>query len=133
MIKYFLSIVFLFGALIAEEKTFIREYTYRASDYDSKVKSRENALAQVKLLLLEEIAVFIKSEFKTENNSSNINNNFNIEEFDSHKISSITAGITQTKILDEKWTENPNFITYQVYHMKDEPTNKYALRWIAKI
>ena len=65
MIKYFLSIVFLFGALIAEEKTFIREYTYRASDYDSKVKSRENALAQVKLLLLEEIAVFIKSEFKT--------------------------------------------------------------------
>ena len=114
MIKCFLSIVFLFGALIAEEKTFIREYTYRASDYDSKVKSRENALAQVKLLLLEEIAVFIKSEFKTENNSSNINNNFNIEEFDSHKISSITAGITQTKILDEKWTGEVYWIKAQI-------------------
>ena len=36
------------------------------------------------------------------------------------------------EILDEKWKENPTLTTYQVYHMKDEPTNKYALRWITK-
>ena len=36
------------------------------------------------------------------------------------------------EILDEKWKENPIFIAHQVYHMKDEPTNEYALRWITK-
>ena len=54
----------LSSSLFADEKTFVREYTYKASDYDSKVTSRANALEQVKRLLLEEISVYMQSEFE---------------------------------------------------------------------
>ena len=56
--------IVLSGFLFATEKTFVREYTYKASDYDSKVTSRANALEQVKRLLLEEVSVYIQSEFE---------------------------------------------------------------------
>ena len=95
--------MFLSGSLFAAEKTFIREYTYQASDYDSKVTSRGNALEEVKRILLEEVAVFLKSEFNTTTRSTGINGDYTLQEFDEHKITSITAGVTETKILDEKW------------------------------
>ncbi len=47
-----LILSFFCALLFAKEKTFVREYTYKASDYDSKVTSRVNALEQVKQLLL---------------------------------------------------------------------------------
>ena len=50
MIKRITLLLFLSGCLFATEKTFVREYTYQASDYDSKVTSRANALKQVKTL-----------------------------------------------------------------------------------
>ena len=62
MIKRITLLLFLSGCLFATDKTFVREYTYQASDYDSKVTSRANALEQVKRLLLEEVSVFMKSE-----------------------------------------------------------------------
>jgi len=39
----------------AENKTYIEEYTYMASDIDSKVSSRAIALEQVKRALLKEL------------------------------------------------------------------------------
>jgi len=103
MIKRITLLLFLSGSLFAAEKTFIREYTYQASDYDSKVTSRGNALEEVKRILLEEVAVFLKSEFNTTTRSTGINGDYTLQEFDEHKITSITAGVTETKILDEKW------------------------------
>jgi hypothetical protein len=44
----------LINTACAQEKTFIREYTYAASDLDSKISSRTIALEQVKRLVLEE-------------------------------------------------------------------------------
>ena len=51
-----------FSPAIAETKTFIKEYTYQASEADSKQTSRILALEQVKRLLLEELGTYIVSE-----------------------------------------------------------------------
>ena len=91
------------GFLFAAEKTFIREYTYQASDYDSKVTSRVNALEQVKTILLEEVSVFIQSEFEMRDWEEQIGGKIESGEFAEQRIIAITAGVTETKILDERW------------------------------
>jgi len=100
-----ISLILLFSCtLFATEKTFVREYTYQASDYDSKVTSRANALEQVKRLLLEEVSMFIKSEINMSTTEVSIGGESELKDFYENKITSITAGITETKILEEKWT-----------------------------
>ena len=96
--------IVLSGFLFATEKTFVREYTYKASDYDSKVTSRANALEQVKRLLLEEVSVYIQSEFEMRDWEEQIGDKIESGEFAEQRILSITAGVTETKILEEKWT-----------------------------
>ena len=91
------------GFLFAAEKTFIREYTYQASDYDSKVTSRANALEQVKRILLEEVSVYMQSEFEMRDWEEQIGGNIESGEFAEQRIIAITAGVTETKILDERW------------------------------
>jgi tetratricopeptide (TPR) repeat protein len=90
-------ISFLFVLLIpnhasAELKTFVKEYTYQVSDYDSKISSRAIALEQVKRLLLEEVGTYLISETDVKD--------FRLTK---DKITTLTAGIVQTEILDEKW------------------------------
>ena len=100
-----ISLILLFSCtLFATEKTFVREYTYQASDYDSKVTSRAIALEQVKRLLLEEVSMFIKSEINMSTTEVSIGGESELKDFYENKITSITAGITETKILEEKWT-----------------------------
>jgi len=96
--------IVLSGFLFATEKTFVREYTYQASDYDSKVTSRVNALEQVKTILLEEVSVFIQSEFEMRDWEEQIGDKIESGEFAEQRKIAITAGITETKILDERWT-----------------------------
>ena len=64
MKKRIALLLMLAGCLFATEKTFVHEYTYQASDYDSKVTSRANALEQVKTILLEEVSIFFQSELE---------------------------------------------------------------------
>ncbi len=75
-----------------ELKTFIKEYTHQASDLDSKISSRAIALEQAKRLLLEEIGTYLISETDVKN--------FQLTK---DKITTLTAGIVQAEILDEKW------------------------------
>tara|TARA_B100000315_G_scaffold246269_1_gene273365 strand:- start:1596 stop:2231 length:636 start_codon:yes stop_codon:yes gene_type:complete len=77
----------------AEE--FVREYTYRAGDDDSKNSSRKKALEQIQLELLSEVGVHIRSAWELHETSSN--------SFAEEDIETITAGITQTDILEESW------------------------------
>ena len=77
---------------IAEIKTFTKEYTYEASEPDSKVTSRANALEQVKRMLLEEIGVLITSHTEVANNT-----------LTKDQITTITAGIVSAIVIDEKW------------------------------
>lgn len=85
----------------AEDKTFIREYYYQAGESDSKISSRNRALTEVKSLLLEEIGVYLESyiNYSIEQTDDRITSKFLQKE-----IEQISAGITETTILEENWT-----------------------------
>ncbi|MCX5636915.1 MAG: hypothetical protein NTX52_04375, partial [Planctomycetota bacterium] len=88
----FLFVLFIPNHTSAESKTFIKEYTYQASDFDSKMSSRTIALEQVKRLLLEEVGTYLISETDVKD--------FQLTK---DKITTLTAGIVQAEILTEKW------------------------------
>lgn len=76
----------------AELKTFIRDYTYQASEVDSKQTCRIIALEQVKRLCLEELGTYLESHTEVAN-----------YQLKKDEITTLTAGVVQTKILREKW------------------------------
>ncbi|MDQ5987269.1 MAG: hypothetical protein CSYNP_03006 [Syntrophus sp. SKADARSKE-3] len=76
----------------AETKTFIKEYTYQASEDDSRNSSRVTAMREVKKLLLEELGTYLESITEVKN-----------FELTKDQIISLTAGIVRTEIIDDKW------------------------------
>ena len=89
---FIVLVLFIPNLTSAELKTFIKEYTYQASDFDSKMSSRTIALEQVKRLLLEEVGTYLISETDVKD--------FQLTK---DKITTLTAGIVQAEILTEKW------------------------------
>jgi tetratricopeptide (TPR) repeat protein len=86
-------LVFGFGNLAnASLVTFQKEYTYQASEADSKSSSRAIALEQVKRLLLEELGTYLESETEVKN--------FQLTK---DQIIVLTAGIVRAEIIDERW------------------------------
>ncbi len=98
--RYFIKIIltvvfsiFLFAGLShAEKVTFVKEYTYQASELDSKASCRTISLEMVKRLLLEELGTYLISETEVKD--------FQLTK---DKVVMLTAGIVQTEILNEKW------------------------------
>jgi len=90
-----LSINFIY----AQEKTFVKEYTYRASEADSRVSCRAIATNQLRSMLLNELGVYVESNqlLKTDDKGGKNTQDF-IE-----NISTISAGITKLNILGEAW------------------------------
>ena len=91
----FLSFLFLLFSphlAAAETKTFIKEYTYQASEDDSRNSSRVTAMREVKRLLLEELGTYLESITEVKN--------FQLTK---DQITSLTAGIVKTEIVNEKW------------------------------
>jgi len=88
----FLFVLFIPHHSSAELRTFIKEYTHQASDFDSKISSRAIALEQTKRLLLEEIGTYLISETDVRD--------FQLTK---DKITTLTAGIVQAEMLTEKW------------------------------
>jgi urate oxidase len=86
----------------AQKKTFVRDYSYQASEMDSKISSKTNATAEMRNILLREIGTFIRSEQQTTVHD-------NTQDY-AEKIEAITAGIVEMKVLDEQW----NGITYYI-------------------
>ena len=85
--------IFLFAGLShAEKVTFVKEYTYQASEDDSKNSSRTITLREIKKLLLEELGVYLESETE-------------VKDFKLTKdhVSVYTAGIVSVEIIGEKW------------------------------
>jgi tetratricopeptide (TPR) repeat protein len=77
--------------LYAATKTFEREYTYRASDNDSKNSARAIATTEMRNILLREVGEHIKAERRSANGEY------------SEKIEAITAGLIEMKTLAEDW------------------------------
>jgi tetratricopeptide (TPR) repeat protein len=92
-----LAVVGLIASLLsttiasAENTTFTKEYTYMASDIDSKVSSRAIALEQVKRALLEQLGTYLISETEI--------NNYHLTK---DQITTLTAGIVSTEVIDER-------------------------------
>ena len=92
----FLSICMLLitlsGQALAMQKTFVRDYTYEASELDDKVSCQSIALEQVKRLMLEELGTYVESISIVKDH-----------QLDHDEITTLTAGIVRTKILQELW------------------------------
>ncbi len=85
--------LFFFSVIsFAETKIFVKEYTYMASDIDSKVSSRAIALEQVKRALLEQLGTYLISETEVKN-----------YQMTKDQITTLTAGIVSAEAIDEKW------------------------------
>ena len=94
----FLFVILSFS-LIAQEKTFIRDFTYNASDLDSKVSCRAISKKELRSLLLDEIGSYVESESIL--TTSEVGDKFSQDFVEN--ISTISAGITKFKILEETW------------------------------
>jgi tetratricopeptide (TPR) repeat protein len=94
-------------------KTFIKEYTYHASEIDSKYSCRINALVQIKRLLLEEIGTYIRSHTVVKNS-----------QIVKDEISILTAGIVKTKIDKETWDGEKYWLRAEVQVDSDDVSER---------
>ena len=65
-ILFLLLITISTSICYAKETSFIREYTYKASDLDSRVSARNNTLKLIKAGVLEEIVTYVYNDSKLE-------------------------------------------------------------------
>jgi tetratricopeptide (TPR) repeat protein len=87
----------------AEIKSFVRDYTYQAGEYDSRLTCRAIAMTEAKRLLLEELGTFLKS-------STTVQNGMVV----SDDVSIFTAGAVQTRLVEEKWDGAQYWIKVQM-------------------
>lgn len=87
----------------ASETVFSRDYTYNASDADSKLSSRAIALEQVKRILMEELGTYIKSETVIQDS-----------QLSKDEVTVLTAGVVSTDIVDEKWDGATYYIKVEI-------------------
>jgi len=88
----------------------VKEYQYNVSDDDSKNSARKKALTQVKILILEEIGVFVESYLEL----STVVENDNYREYFKEEIKNLTAGIVKTKIIDERFDGKTYYVKASV-------------------
>jgi tetratricopeptide (TPR) repeat protein len=99
----FFFLFFIPHHISAETKTFIKEYIYQASEDDSRNSSRVTAMREVKRLLLEELGTYLESITEVRN--------FQLTK---DQITSLTAGIVKTEIVDEKWDSHIYWIKTKI-------------------
>ncbi|MCL1947115.1 MAG: PEGA domain-containing protein [Chitinivibrionia bacterium] len=100
MKKLAIFICLLFNLIFCAQREFVREYSYVASEYDSKVTARDNAVDQMRAVLLREIGQVVIAEQRME--SASRSNEFIYDNY-SEKITAITASMVKMEILQEKW------------------------------
>ena len=100
---FILLILFIPNLTSAETKTFIKEYTYQASEADSKISSRTIALEQVKRLLLEELGTYLESRTEIRN--------FKLTK---DEIVVLSAGVVRVNIKNEKWDGKEYYLIAEI-------------------
>jgi len=109
------ALIFFANPCQAATKTFIREYTYQASDYDSRLTCQAIALSEVKRLLLEEIGTYLVS-------GTTVQNGMVV----SDDISVYTAGAVQTKVMDQRWDGKTYWLKAQIQADPDSVSTAVA-------
>ncbi len=108
--KKLIIILILFATVLLNAKIWVREYTYNAGDADSKLSSRTIALEEVQRLLLQEIGVYVHSTIQNETTEVS----GELKELTSKQVEVMTAGVTQTTILEEQWNGEIYFIKAEI-------------------
>src|SRR4030042_3218709 len=93
----------------AKTVTYVKEYTYQASEIDSKLSCRTIALEQVKRLLLEELGTHLINETVVKD-----------FELTKDQVSSFTASVVMAVILEEKWDGKTYFLKAKITTDTDE-------------
>jgi len=108
LIKYlsFVFIIWILSLTSLSAKTYTRDFTYHASDNDSKFTSRTIAIDQIKTLLLQEIGTHIVHRISIHKTNDGTM-------YSSDDVEAVTAGFVSLKILEEKWDG-------QIYYMRAE-------------
>ncbi|MGO9136564.1 MAG: tetratricopeptide repeat protein [Syntrophales bacterium] len=104
--------LFIFTAISlshAEIKTFVKEYTYQASELDSKSSCKAIATEQLKRTLLEELGTYVESKTIVKDS-----------QLDKDEITTLTAGVVQLVVMDEKWDGKVYWLKAQVKADPDE-------------
>lgn len=107
---YALIVTGFSSALWADIETFEREYTYNASENDSKVSARKAAMQQLQSLLIQEVGVQVQSSFdQTET--------LNGDEFNRQvqaNYQTFSQALTKTRILEQKWDGESFYLKAEV-------------------
>jgi len=109
LLVFSMSLLLSVTATSAKTVTYVKEYTYQASEVDSKLSCRTIAMEQVKRLLLEELGTYLISETAVKD--------FQLTR---DRISSLTAGIVMTVILEENWDGKIYFLKAKITTDTDE-------------
>ena len=91
-------------------KKIVKEYQYNVSDDDSKNSARKKALNQVKILILEEIGVFVESYLEL----NTVIEDKQYQKYFKEEIKNLTAGIIKTKIINEKFDGKTYYVKASV-------------------
>ncbi len=83
--------------------SFEENYVYDASEADSKLTCRTISLLEVKKLLLERLGTYVQSETEVVN-----------LQLTKDEVTTLTAGVVKTEILEEKWDGKSYFLTARV-------------------
>lgn len=100
-------LIWAFSIQVVLSKTYIRDYTYKASEADSKITSRIIAVDQIKLILLQEIGTHIRQQINiTKDGAGN--------SYASADVEAITAGLTKLDIIEEKWNGETYYLRAKI-------------------
>ena len=102
-----LIFAFVLISLGGMSQTYVKDYTYNASENESKLDARKIALKETKKLLIEELGVYVN----TTTTYNNINSNISVET----QTKIISECVTQTEIIEEKWDGDYYYIKVKMY------------------
>ena len=98
-----------FNSASAEIITVVTEYTYQASELDSRNSCRAIATEQLKRSLLEELGTYVESKTVVKDSL-----------LDKDEITTLTAGVVQVVVMDEKWDGKVYWLKAQIKADPDE-------------
>ena len=107
--------LFMFFALPAQAavREYVRDYEYFATSLDSEYSCRIQAIDGVKRDLVEELGTYVQSVMK-------LNRDALGNEFVSEDIVTLSAGVIQLEVLQERWTGKSYWIRAKIKADKDE-------------
>ena len=107
----------------SEVREFVREYTYNASENDSKVSARKAAMQQLQLLLIQEVGVQVHASFEQ---TETLDNDVFSRQVQAN-YQTFSRALTKTKILKQKWDGETFYLKALITVDTDSLTEKIRL------